>query len=124
VLDPGAKLAAETSAVLREAMAQTAASAGGDSGEGSLAGEPHGEGQAANTADLSDLPPAGSDTGQRVDEPMLAQPKLVQQRDAGEMGDLEGEGPVEPPDVWAAPSGGTAADRRDDPDGEPSAVPR
>lgn len=114
VLDPGAKLAAETSALLREAMAQTAASTGSDTGDGSLAGEPNGEGLAANPTDPAGSPPTDSETGERVD----------QQRIAGELGESPGERPADTPDVWAVPSGGTAADRRDDPGGEPSAVPR
>ena len=119
VLDPGAKLAAETSAVLREAMAQTAASAEGDTLGGSVAGEPDGEGLAANSSHEAGSPLAGDDIVQRVDQPMLAERRL-----AGELGESSGPGPADAPDVWAAPSGGTVADRRDDPDGEPSAVPR
>lgn len=98
VLDPGAKLAAETSAVLREAMAQTAAStAEGAADAADVAANPE-------ERDLSAL--AGNET----------EPPMPEQRFSGETG--------ETPEVWAAPSGGTAADHQDDPGAEPSAVPR
>jgi|688.fasta_scaffold462414_2 ribosome-binding factor A len=114
VLDPGAKLAAETSAVLREAMAQTAASAGGDTVAGSVAGEPTDEGLAANPDDREGSPLAEQ----------LPEQHVSAERVTGEEGESEGQGPADTPNVWAAPSGGTAADQRDDPGGEPSAVPR
>ncbi|MFN6103712.1 MAG: 30S ribosome-binding factor RbfA [Planctomycetaceae bacterium] len=103
VLDPGAKLAAETSAVLREAMAQTAAStAEGAADAADVAANPE-------ERDLSAL--AGNET-----EPPMPEPPMPEQRFSGETG--------ETPEVWAAPSGGTAADHQDDPGAEPSAVPR
>lgn len=98
VLDPGAKLAAETSAVLREAMAQTSAStAEGSADAADVTSDPEEQ-------DVSAL--AGNEAEQRSPDPRLT----------GVMG--------ETPEVWAAPSGGTAADPQDDPGAEPSAVPR
>lgn len=103
VLDPGAKLAAETSAVLREAMAQTAASTAEGSADAAdvTANPAEREGSA-----LAGNEPEPQDPGSEVPGPTLT----------GETG--------ETPEVWAAPSGGTAADHQDDPGAEPSAVPR